>query len=493
LGDFYIWSMQEDIPVEEALLRLSLPSGWSYKANWVNSAAIAPVANGSSEWSWEVRELAPIDTEERERPAFLALQARLQLAFAPTGMEPVFATWSSIGKWAEELAQPRRQPTPELITKVQQLTTGSGGFDDTVARLAAFAQGEIRYVAIELGIGGFQPHAAGDVFHHHYGDCKDKATLLGTMLQVVGIPSRNVLIFAEHGVTREDSPGNFFNHVILAIELPATSKASYRSVVQSKSGQRYLIFDPTNEFVPLGELPEYEQGNFALLTGKDGGELIRLPVFEPPQNRRERTGKFTIAENGEVSGELTVNSTGWHAMDQREWARRATELERTKAAERALAHSLQGVALKDVKFDNLYQIDKEVLTHFTFSAPAFLKQAGPLLVFQPCVFGGESIRLDWKKRRYPVELRATRDDVDNYEIALPAGYVVEDLPDPVQIDVGFASYRSTISSKDGVVHYRREYIVRDPEVPLSKLGELRLLEEAIARDESASVVVKKKS
>ena len=49
--------------------------------------------------------------------------------------------------------------------------------------LAQFVQHDVRYVAIELGIGGWQPHSASDIFAHRYGDCKDKATLLSSMLE----------------------------------------------------------------------------------------------------------------------------------------------------------------------------------------------------------------------------------------------------------------------------------------------------------------------
>jgi len=130
---------------------------------------------------------------------------------------------------------------------------------------------------------------------------------MASMLQVAGIRSCNALVFAAHGVTREDSPGYLFTQEILAIELPSNSSASYRSVVQSKSGVRYLIFDPTSEWVPLGDLPEQEQGNFALLSGKEGGELIRLPVVAPEVNQFARTGKFVLAEDGSISGELEVS------------------------------------------------------------------------------------------------------------------------------------------------------------------------------------------
>ena len=86
--------------------------------------------------------------------------------------------------------------------------------------LTAYMQRNIRYAAIEIGIGGFQPHPAADVFAHQYGDCKDKATLLSAMLKQVGIDSYYVPIYTERGIVNPKFPSINFNHVILAIKLP---------------------------------------------------------------------------------------------------------------------------------------------------------------------------------------------------------------------------------------------------------------------------------
>src|SRR5262249_7758027 len=70
--------------------------------------------------------------------------------------------------------------------------------------LASFVQKDVRYVAIEIGIGGYQAHLAGDIFRALYGDCKDKATLLSRMLQEVGLRSDFVLIPTERGTVHAD-------------------------------------------------------------------------------------------------------------------------------------------------------------------------------------------------------------------------------------------------------------------------------------------------
>jgi transglutaminase-like putative cysteine protease len=492
-ADYTDWHFQEDIPVEEAHLKLTVPQGWSYRAHWVNWPAVSPASNSVTEWSWELHDVPALDLEERHRPSMVVMAGRAQLAFSPEGVaEPVFAAWSSIGKWSAELSEPRRQPSPELAAKAQQLTAGATSPEQKVAQIADFMQREIRYVAVELGIGGWQPHAAADVLHHRYGDCKDKATLMGAMLQSVGIASRNVDIYNLRGVTKPESPGNTFNHMILAVELPEGSGAAYRAVIRAKSGKRYLIFDPTNEFVPVGNLPYHEQGAYALLTGLEGGELIQLPMLAPSENRIQLNGRLQIADDGAVSGQLDLEMTGNHAWGARANLVAETELQRTKSAENFLAGPFQKVALKEMKFGSLSEVNQPMTEHYAFEAPGFLKQTGPLMIFQPCVFGHKGIRLDWKKRKYPVELGWTTDEVDSYEVRLPAGLVVDELPDPVEIDVGFASYKSSISAEGSTIRYSREYVVRHPNVPLEKLDQLRKLEETILRDEGASVVVKKK-
>ena len=76
-----------------------------------------------------------------------------------------------------------------IKSKVAELTAGASTSLEKMNALATFMQKEIRYVAIQLGIGGWQPHRASEVFQHRYGDSKDKATLLSTLLQQVGIES----------------------------------------------------------------------------------------------------------------------------------------------------------------------------------------------------------------------------------------------------------------------------------------------------------------
>jgi hypothetical protein len=101
------------------------------------------------------------------------------------------------------------------------------------------------------------------------------------------------------------------------------------------------------------------------------------------------------------------------------------------------------------------------------------------------------LHLPKKQRHYAIELEGSRHDRDIYEIAVPAGYVVDELPENTHVDVGFASYDAKIESLGNTIRYTREYIIREPHIELSKLEDVKKLENAIAADQSATAVLKK--
>src|SRR5271166_1472951 len=122
------------------------------------------------------------------------MPGHLELAFFEPTAASNLESWKAIGDWYYKLADGRRNSSPEISARVQQLTAGATTFDAKVRALTGFLQSDVRYVGIEIGIGGFQPHPASDIFRSRYGDCKDKATLLSSMLKEAGIDSDYLLV-----------------------------------------------------------------------------------------------------------------------------------------------------------------------------------------------------------------------------------------------------------------------------------------------------------
>lgn len=110
-------------------------------------------------------------------PPVEGVAGQMVVSFFPAGGPAAngFSTWQQMGTWYLSLTNGRRDASPEIKQKVLSLTGAATTQLDKMRALATFVQNDIRYVAIELGIGGVQPHPATEVFAHRYGDCKDKA------------------------------------------------------------------------------------------------------------------------------------------------------------------------------------------------------------------------------------------------------------------------------------------------------------------------------
>jgi len=485
------WFFQEDIPVDEARLTVQLPNGWEYKDNWANHASQKAEQLGPNRWQWVCQNMAGIP-DEKHSPDRAALAGHMEIAFFESSTASNLGSWKAIGDWYYKLTAGRRDSTPEISSQARQLTANATTFDAKLRALATFVQTDVRYVAIEIGIGGYQPHPAADVYRMRYGDCKDKATLLSTMLKEVGIDSDYVLVFTERGVVKPDVPATLFNHVILAIAIPADiSGGQYRAVVKASSGKSYVIFDPTDEYTPLGELRSDLQGSYGLLAAASGGELIKLPVEAPDSNRVDREGKFTLQADGSITGSVTERLTGTHAARQRGYLVHENEGERAKSFDHYLAASLKNASVKQLKFDEVGARDKELTVRYEMVAPGYAQRSGSLVLMRTRILGEKAIEVEWTKRKLPVQLSGATQEKDTYEIQLPPGYMVDDLPDAKTVDVGFASYTSKIEASGSTIRYSREYVVKEPLVSTDKLADLHKLENAIYDDESATAVLKK--
>src|SRR5580704_11618133 len=193
-----IWYFQRAYPSREEHYSIQLPAGWEYKASWLNHPEVAPTGASSNRWQWTVSAVPGI-RDENEMPPYRGIAGQMIVSFVPPGgAGKFFADWRDMGLWYTDLLRGRRDPSTEISQKTAALATSKSSLANMQA-LARFVQHDIRYVAIELGIGGYQPHAATDVFAHRYGDCKDKVTLMSSMLKSVGVDSYYVLINTERG------------------------------------------------------------------------------------------------------------------------------------------------------------------------------------------------------------------------------------------------------------------------------------------------------
>jgi len=301
------WVFQDELPHLAQSFTLELPPDYSYTTTWAHHAQAAPMDLEHERWRWEMDNTPAIDLSRVPlSPNMSALAGRMTVRYSPPGGKAP-GTWQSIGEWYQPLIQDRLQPTPDITAKAQQLAAGKADFFEKAEAIGEFVQKQVRYFGIELGIGGYQPHAAGDIFHNMYGDCKDKATLTSAMLSAVGIHAALMMVDTHRGAVDSSAPSLWGNHMILAIEIPQGYESSR---LHSVDMMEHMLPSGMNvEVGNIGNLEEYEQpltvvfnvkGPIGSSTGKrlvlpaDVFVANEKPVF--PHEKRESPIAFNYAE-----------------------------------------------------------------------------------------------------------------------------------------------------------------------------------------------------
>jgi hypothetical protein len=491
------WRIQSTLPARRSRFTLNLPSGWEHTEKWMHYPDQKPLAETPSTVTWEVENVPAIKLEPL-MPDRRAVAARMGVTFHPPsgGTSALGPTnWDQIGVWHAQLASGSLQPTPDIQQKVKELTANAATWREKTQLLGSYVQSRVRYIDIEIGIGGFKPHPAGDIYKHQYGDCKDKATLLSAMLHEAGIPSYLALAQTERGVVAPDFASAItFNHVILAIPVPADASVDgYSAVVNTSKFGKMLIFDPTSEYTPFGYLPYYEQENYILVSTPEGGELVHLPLSDPAVNRLVRTAKLELHSDGSLSGAVVETRSGNEATTEREMLLNSNSTDRTKQLESFLGTFLQGFHLTKASAVNMEKVGEPLELRYEFTADRYAKSAGDLLIVRARVVGqkGTDVAEGDDPRKLPVVFDDTSLQTDDFEITLPPGYTVDDLPRPTKSETEFASYSSQTQVAGNIIHYTRTYQVKQVLVPADKMDELRKFNRQIAGDERASVVLKR--
>ena len=431
-------------------------------------------------------------------PPLKGVEGQMIVSFFPRGGPAAngFSTWRGMGDWYRGLTAGRRNASVEIKQKVAALTASGATPLDKMRALARFVQHDIRYVAIELGIGGWQPHPAPEVFLHRYGDCKDKATLMASTLSEIGVDSYYVVINMDRGSVTPEMPAHVggFNHVILAIKLPdSVTDPSLIATLPHPNLGRLLFFDPTNEVTPFGQIRGHLQANYGLLVTPDGGELIEVPKQPSTTNSIQRTAKLTLEPTGTLKGDVKEVRVGDRAWSQRWALRTATkDTDKIKPIETLLADSLSLFHITRASVLNVDQMDKPFGFDYSFEVRNYAKNVGDLLLVRPRVLGTKSSGLLETKepRRFPIEFDGPAHDTDMFEITLPPGYEVEDVASPVDADYSFASYHSKTEVTGNVMRYSRTFEVKELSVPVGQAEELKKFYRIIATDERSTVVLK---
>ena len=307
----------EDGPATLMRVAVQLSEGWGVEHTWLSGETAEPVREGEL-YVWELQDLptpksVALARSTRERSPYLLLSFR-----PPAGREVIsesFVNWTDLAAWYEEISDERDLVTPEIDQRASDVWVAPA--DDIVAgvvQTGIWVRDQVRYVAVELGIGGYRPSPAGEVLGNLYGDCKDKGTLLRSMLSAKGVESYPVLInLTTQGTVSDEIPSiNAFDHYVVAVPLAedvTISEEIASAMVDGGDLGQLLIVDVTDEWTAVGHLSAGVSGKKVLIVAGDQSRLIQLPS-DPTGHRVERTMSAEIADDGSMTARITTTLYG---------------------------------------------------------------------------------------------------------------------------------------------------------------------------------------
>jgi len=330
------------------------------------------------------------------------------------------------------------------------------------------------------------------VLADRYGDCKDKATLLSAMLREAGFDSYYILINDERDFLSTEFPSPLnFNHSILAIRLPQqVDQTSLFATLSHHTLGTLLFFDPTDNSTPLGYLPASLQANYGLLVD-DGGELVQLPMLAPTANRITRTAKLSVDASGKLTGSTHEVRTGPVASELRDALLAAPKIERQKVFQSLVTGLSIGAILTSANITDLGDYTTPLVIDYGFTIGGYAEHPAQLFLFRPCVLGhkGDDLLEQEKPRHLPVIFSNRAFQSDSFEISFPAGYSIDELPQPVRLENSFADYTSESSVENQTLYYKRTYQLKSLRVSLEQMDHLKQFLRSIEDDERAYAIL----
>jgi Flp pilus assembly protein TadD/transglutaminase-like putative cysteine protease len=195
-----------------------------------------------------------------------------------------FENWDAVGRWYAELERPQRMPTADIRRKAKELVAGRTSDLDKLEALYTYVAENFRYVSLSFGVGRYQPHAAADILHNQYGDCKDKHTLLASLGESIGLHASAVLVHSRLKLDPDFPSPTQFDHVITRVAVGGTD----------------VWVDTTTEVAPFRLLMPTLRKKQVLVVDQGSAHLALSPNESPVPN----TSTFRIEGTVDDSGSL---------------------------------------------------------------------------------------------------------------------------------------------------------------------------------------------
>jgi hypothetical protein len=425
--------MEEELPIRIRELHVSVPSGsLRWFVNHPDRVAVVSQSPNGASFRTENRAAIP---DEPNAPPFTSLAAMVVVNYDSKG-PAALQSWEQAGHAYHDLFANGEKPETDIASQVETLLAGKSDDLCKIDALYNFVSRQIRYVAIEIGVGGYQPHPAADVYKNKYGDCKDKANLLISMLGKIGLRAYPALVGTRGDVEADPTVPTLatFDHMIVALPLPANLRAAVEQFPAYDGRNQILWLDPTSETEPLGQVPEMDQGVFALISYPDRGDLQRIPQAPPEQNGLEFAASVRLQPDGAGAADVEARYLGVSNSDRHMFYRGRSQSEILKKFEERVATYVNQAEFRQASISGIDDSRQQIHEKFSFAGNFSIASAGDSWFLQPLFLSGIAVpEVGARPRQLPLDLGTPFHVKCIYRVELPAGMRIERVPDKISL------------------------------------------------------------
>lgn len=393
----------------------------------------------------EASNIKPIVYEELSG-SFKSLLPTVKFAlnnFTLKGVAASAKNWKELGNWMHEsLLKNQNSLPPSTINEIKNLIKNDTSNIDKARKIYKYVQNKVRYISVQIGIGGWKPMSAEAVDKLSYGDCKALTNYTKALLDVAGVPSYYTVIYA--GEKKENIDSEFSriegNHAILGIP----------------DNDTIIWLECTSQKKPFGFMGSSTDDRDALMITPKGGEIVHTKSYSLEENQRTQNATINLNTNTTINATVTITSTGLKYDSKYGFEDLTTEKKQNyyKTIWNYLPTlSIQVINITNNKKDIIFTEKIKV------QVPNYASKIGKNLLFCPNIFNQNTeIHAAYKNRRHPFKLPKDFKEKASYTIYLPKEFSVEELPDSVSLDSPFGTYKYSITkSKNNTLKFYREY------------------------------------
>jgi len=344
--------------------------------------------------------------------------------------ETFFNSLDALYTWYAQLVAEVENKPEELKEMVDELTASVNSDEDKIKNIFYWVQDNIRYIAFEDGIAGYQPENCQTVFFNRYGDCKGMANLMKEMLKLAGFDARLVWLGTKSVATNYSTPCLASdNHMICAV----------------KQGDDFIFLDGTEKYTLLGTYAERIQNQEVLI--EDGATFIhsKIPVQAHLKNTRDYNLKLGMTPENALIGTVQISEKG-EAMSRVMYLYNQTRTdEKEESLKRYLALYDKFITIENMKVPSMNRSMDELILggDITIKNKVSVFDDEVYLYLDPYrIFEGYDLGED---REYPLWTSHKHNDKVHIEFELPEGYELSSLP--ASLDVQNEDFQFNLAYK----------------------------------------------